>query len=251
MSIWSRLHPFKKEGDRLQGRSTPEAKGQRDPENSGWRFIVRPSNTAMRYVLLNAVSPDGYPTEDDYILLARRPGDTFRAVYMVYVPFDEAPPVLLNFDSHPEVAVVYQNFTLAWTDDGGATIRKPSGTPEGLFPLWRFGSHGIDWVRVQNEFLYLRMVAGRHEQSPFVNDDRHAWRVRLDGSGSAELAELPQDLPGPSTKSADLVKVVGSRLMVRIAEQSPWMELSPQMLMEQLQKAHSDFFGGAGGRTLH
>jgi len=57
------------------------------------------------------------------------------------------------------MAVVYQNFTLAWTDDGGRTIRMPPLEPEGLF-MWRFGAHGIDWVRIKDEFLHVKIVRG-------------------------------------------------------------------------------------------
>src|SRR5258708_5633714 len=165
----------KRRGGPLRSRSTDHA-GPADPHappdagtSGSWRFAVTlpaDGSHAGRYALLQAVSPRGYPNDEDYILLVRRPGELCRPAYMVRVPFDEEPPMLLDYGEQPEVAVIYQGLTLAWTDDGCGTIRTPPKAPEGLFNLCRFGTHRIDRVEIQGEYLYVRMAAGRQ---PFTS----------------------------------------------------------------------------------
>jgi hypothetical protein len=223
-----------------------------------WQFVVTPqfdgSHTG-RYVLLTAVSPSGYPSGEDYILLVRRPGELFRPACMIYVPFDEEPPALLDYAAQPEVAVIFQDFTLAWTDDGGRTIRTPAREPKDLFDLWRFGTHRIERVETQGDYLYVRMAAGRHPvpggmRDAFIGDAGRMWRLRIDGSSSvAELVEPPSFVSEPAAEGDVLVQG-GSRLLMRASIQSPWVEVPPDTLMEQLQEAKISFFGGVGARYI-
>lgn len=211
-----------------------------------------------RYVLLQVCSPRGYPNDEDYILLARGPGEFFRPAYAVRVPFDEEPPLLLDYAANPMVAVVYQDFTLAWTDDGGRTIRTPPHVPEGLFKLSRFGDHRIDWLRLEGEYFYIKTAAGRRParrqagHAPFVDQ---VWRVRLDAAGPAERADAPAETREPTVNEDIFARVVGSQLMIRSSPDSPWVELTPDRLLAQLQDATVqdatvDFFGGTGARWI-
>lgn len=243
MSIWSRM---REKFGRERGRP--------------WRFVViRPLNGSQtgNYVLLQAISPYGFPNAEDYILLARSPGGLFRPAYMVRVPFDEDRPMLLDYATRPEVAVIYQDFTLAWTDDGGRSIRTPPEAPEGLFDLWRFGPHRIDRVEIQGEHLYVKMEEGRHcllptsaEKTAFIGDGGRMWRLRLDGSGqAAELVAPPIFVSEPAAKQDVFVRG-GSQLLMRASPQAAWVEIPPEKLVEQLRTAKIDFFGGTGARYI-
>jgi hypothetical protein len=225
----------------------------------GWRFDVSPpchgSHTG-RYAILQAHSPRGYPNSEDYILLVRKPCEAFRPAFMVHVPFDEEPPLLLDYARQPEVAVVYQGFTLAWTDNGGQPIRTPPDKPEGLFKLHRFGSHWISRVEVKGEHMYVAMGAGRDcfrrlaEPDPFVGNDGRMWRFRLDGSSdAAELVEPPVFCFEPAGKE-DLPVQGGAKFLVRADGHIPWVEILPDDFIKQLQEARIDFFGGTGARSF-
>lgn len=222
-----------------------------------WQFCATPPRNGSRsgrYAILQVRSPRGYPNGEDYILLVRRPGELFHAAFMVHVPFDEEPPILLDYVDQPEVAVLYQGFTFLWTDNGGQSIRTPPPNPKGLFDLHRFGGHWIHRMEIREQYIYVSMGEGRRiygeGEDSFVTKGDCMWRFRLDGSSdAAEFVEPPVFVPEPPG-TEDLLAQGGGRLLLRASGETHWEELSPDELMEQLQKARVDFFGGSGARSF-
>jgi hypothetical protein len=126
------------------------------------------------------------------------------------------------------------------------------GNPGDNSAAWRFGDHRIDWVRLEGAHLYVKMEAGRHSAGlrrteRFIGQ---VWRIGLDGEGPAERADPPTKSIERTVEGEGFVQVDGSHLMVRESPLSPWVELTPETLLKQLQEATTDFFGGTGARWV-
>jgi len=187
-------------------------------------------------------------------------------VCAVHVPFDEEPLHLLDDPARPELAVIYQSFTLAWTIDGGRTIHHPPSEPTAAFNLHRFGDRGIQWVRIEDEFLYVGIGMSAHHQrtlwfeslqqgsteSPEVDRTvSEIWRIPLSGDWPAEAVATAAPAPVPGAEGEPLLRVVGRRLFTRDSPDRPFTAEVPLCdLVRSLVSVPVDFFGGTGARTL-
>ena len=221
-------------------------KGPRDGSHTG------------RYALLRVIAPGGYPGAEDHILLARRPDELFRPIYMGFTPWDERAPVLLDFADRPELAVVFHDYLLLWTDDGGRTIRRGPVNPPGLFSPVRFGDHCFRNVDLLGDYLYVTMGTGlyhwlRLKHGPATWHLDLTWRIRVDGSSDRAELLLPPEFPPPATGTHELPVRGGERLLMRESDDSPWIEIAISDVVDQLKaldRSRVAFFGGSATRMM-
>jgi hypothetical protein len=180
--------------------------------------LTLPSNSPWtgRYAAFRPPGTHGYPSSDDYVVIARLPGEPFRPILVTHVPFDEPPLELQDDPARPENLVLYQNCTLAWTTDGGQTFHGPPDDPDGVFFLHRFGDHWIESVHLGDADIHVRLEAAARMREvgtkPAPPGYPQVWRIPLDGGPAERVERLPPPRPYSFDRHETLL-MEGSRAM--------------------------------------
>ena len=209
---------------------------------------------------------DKWPNPEDHIVIARRPGGQFSAVFCTYVPWDEPPLRLWDNVHKVEQCVVYHSYHLAYTLDGGSTFFALSAAARNIIALARFSDTRLLTAQIDGDHLELMtgLVHSSPDISPAMTDPK-VWHVPLN-SDTPPISVRPQpslevqsDILFATTRAEDndptaLLTTDGQHLWARNTKEEPFAVVPLTPLVQGLQALRAsgrvDFFGGAAVRSL-
>jgi len=216
-----------------------------------------------KYAVFQPTGEKQFPNFEDHILIARNLDGDFQPVFSAFVPFDEEPFRLWDTVTNPENLVLYQRFYLAFSTDGGKTIRKLRPNQYELIGVdnGRWSSVGI-----REAFLHRgKLIIRTHRTGWNIPDNPSPRRVEVGtweiplGEGSEPIFAgqevLGQGIASDSNCDFDnqaLLKTDRTRLFARSTSKEPFRHVPLTDFAEKLAKlGRVDFFGGSQARGIY
>ena len=175
-----------------------------DPADCAVAEVLLPTNSpwTARYAAFVPGAHQPVRRNEDYIVIARRPGQPFRPVLTIPFPFDEPGLELQDDPDHPDHLVVHRRCLLTWTTDGGRSFRSlPEEDEEILFPGRRRRDRHIVSVGLTDADIFVEVddLPRLVERGLPPPGSPQVWRIPLDGGPAQGVDHAPP----PRTHSFD------------------------------------------------
>jgi len=221
-----------------------------------------------RYVIVRPAGSYGrFPNPEDHIVLARRIGGEFAAVFSTYVPFDEGSLVLWDCVEQTDHLVAYHSYYLAYSTDGGATFHHLSRETQKAIGYDRWSETKIITATIEGNKIVLEIATfdpfDRSSLSSVLNRKvtLAMWHVPLGAEAT------PIRVPSQSQRLAvsdfkamyqdtriqrnHLLLVFNGRLLARASVAEGFERVPVGSILRHLaDTATVEFFGGSGARTI-
>lgn len=202
---------------------------------------------------------DRIPNPEDHILIARRIGEDFRAVYSTCVPWDDPPLCLWDNPRQTDQVVLSHTYYLVYSLDAGGTFHRVSRNAQRMMGYDRFSATKLLSARIDGHHLEVEvgeLAAGRHAPSDLTNVQ--VWHLPLTPDAEpthvGQVHRQTRDLfsrPAVPAAPDALLKTDGRRLWARNTVEEPFglVALEPQ-IRQLMDSGRMDFFGGASVRSM-